>query len=483
MFRTPASTNSSAMRSGATLCSEATVEQLQRQVDAGLRLLEHFEWLINSFVLDFFHESHWSTLPGSWQTFLGDIGQEELAGWLDPRTCRVHSSQPVPLSLLALKQALRQLALDRAPVADLSQVARFLHASDNDNEGSDVNDNKDGNSDRWRFDPELMSGSSKHHQSLKHVFRKHVKPKKQYELCRLGKLASSVARSRGLDKVLDIGAGAGHLARYLGYNHGLAVACVDGDGDLTVSARKFDTELETAVEKMRRRCEEESNEDLILPPAPLHVTAHVSPDMDLDTFHTLLRNSFGMECGADRAEQELRYGLVGLHTCGDLAPVILRMFTQDPASKMIASLGCCYMKLRHHWPMSRHVAARPWRGLTYTSTELSCHALEVYADKLRVRGDEEKLKVHCYRAVLERMLMKRDPKYRHTILKTVAKSHLLSFPEYVRRATVNLVNEGMEPFADEELDNEIVNSQLRQWWKVVVFYTLRLAFAPVIGNI
>ena len=154
-----------------------------------------------------------------------------------------------------------------------------------------------------------------------------------------------------------------------------------------------------------------------------------------------------------------RVGVIGLHTCGDLAPVILRMFTQDPASKMIASLGCCYMKLRHHWPMSRHVAGRPWRGLTYTSTELSCHALEVYADKLRVRGDEEKLKVHCYRAVLERLLMKRDPKYRHTILKTVAKSHLLSFPEYVRRATVNLVNEGMEPFADEELDNEINFSQ------------------------
>ena len=142
MFRTTTSTNSSTMRSGATLCSEATVEQLQRQVDAGLRLLEQFEWLVNSFVLDFFHESHWSTLPGSWQTFLGDIGQEELAGWLDPRTSRVPSSQPVPLSLLALKQALRQLALDRAPVADLSQVASFLHASDSDNESSDVNDNQ-----------------------------------------------------------------------------------------------------------------------------------------------------------------------------------------------------------------------------------------------------------------------------------------------------------------------------------------------------
>ena len=80
------------------------------------------------------------------------------------------------------------------------------------------------------------------------------------------------------------------------------------------------------------------------------------------------------------------------------------------------------------------------------------------------------------------MLIKRDPRLRHTILKSVPKSHLLPFAEYARKATVNLVSDGMEPFTDDELDNDDITRQLQQWWKVVVFYTLRLSFAPVIGN-
>ena len=53
------------------------------------------------------------------------------------------------------------------------------------------------------------------------------------------------------------------------------------------------------------------------------------------------------------------------------------------------------------------------------------------------------------------MLIRRNIKYRHTILKSVPKSHLLPFPEYAKKATVNLVNEGMEAFTDEELDEYI----------------------------
>ena len=105
----------------------------------------------------------------------------------------------------------------------------------------------------------------------------------------------------------------------------------------------------------------------------------------------------------------------------------------------------------------------------------------MYADKLR-QGQQDKLKVHCYRALLEKMLVSRDTQYRHTILKTVSKSHTISFPEYVSRATAGLVSQGMEAFTEEELHSEAVTEQLKQWWKVVTFYTLRLAFAPVIGR-
>ena len=94
-----------------------------------------------------------------------------------------------------------------------------------------------------------------------------------------------------------------------------------------------------------------------------------------------------------------------------------------------------------------------WGGLSYVSEELACHAIETYTERLSQPEENEKLKVHCYRAVLEHLLVTtRSAKYRHTILKTVSKAHNLSFPEYVGRATQKLVAEsGLEPFTEEEL--------------------------------
>ena len=162
------------------LSDKDTVTSLRRQVNGCLELPRQYEWLINSFVLDFFHENHWETLPRCWQEFLADLSPGELADWLDvDGSAQKSSSKPWPLSLLALKQSIKHLSLNRSPVNDLSHVASYLSESTtnrNDND-QDINDNV---TDRWQFEPELMSGSSKHHQSLKHVFRKHVKPKKQY---------------------------------------------------------------------------------------------------------------------------------------------------------------------------------------------------------------------------------------------------------------------------------------------------------------
>lgn len=34
--------------------------------------------------------------------------------------------------------------------------------------------------------------------------------------------------------------------------------------------------------------------------------------------------------------------MVGLHTCGDLAPSTLRMFVSKPELVAVCSVGCCY---------------------------------------------------------------------------------------------------------------------------------------------
>jgi len=492
------------------VCDDAHVDQVRKQLGDCVRLLDHYEWLINSFVLDFFLDSHWSHLPASWQPTLTSIPPAQLAAWLDPQATPAYTS-PWPLSLLALKQAIGACSLPRKPVKDLAQLKSFLtHEKDGSKvitrgcpsietggssviiEGNDSTTKSNQTNDKktalefnasWTFEPELLSAAAGCHSGLRHVFRKHVKPKKQHEMCRLARLIDNVGKSQEFERVLDIGAGVGHLSRYLSYNYGLQVACVDGDGQLTGSAKKFDQELEATVAKIKSRNGSTRIGEEIHPSSmsgPVHVTAVLAPEMDLTKFHALLADKFHLGLGA-----ELRYGLVGLHTCGDLGPTILHLFNQDAGAGAVVSVGCCYMRLKEHYPMSRYLKAFDWGGLSYVSEELACHAIETYTERLAQPGENEKLKVHCYRAVLEHLLVTtRSPKYQHTILKTVSKAHTLSFPDYVNRATQKLVAEaGLQPFTEEELTCPEVEKRLARWWEVVTFYTLRLAMAPVIETV
>ncbi len=56
----------------------------------------------------------------------------------------------------------------------------------------------------------------------------------------------------------------------------------------------------------------------------------------------------------------------------------------------------------------------------------------MYTERLRA-GEEDRLRVHCYRALLEQLLVTKQPGLRHTQLKTVARAHQLDFPSYVRQ--------------------------------------------------
>lgn len=86
------------------------------------------------------------------------------------------------------------------------------------------------------------------------------------------------------------------------------------------------------------------------------------------------------------------YGLIGLHPCGDLGPLLLKHFVNSDSVKFICVVGCCYMKLTNRgYPMSGYVKTLDCH-LSYVSREIACHAIEVYVDRLR-KGQFEDLKV------------------------------------------------------------------------------------------
>lgn len=450
------------------LCTKDNVDCIKAQLRACLRLLEHYEWLINSFVLDFFLDNHWASLPSSWRLALGSISPKDLARWLDSHHQAGYDLRnPLPLSLLALKVTIKSVSLERKPIKDLECVKHFLSwkQSSGINKCQDVNGNDDTN-DRWQFGSEELNPSGQsENKALHHVFKKHVKPKKQHEISRYSRLIKNVTSNLQVDKVLDVGSGVGHLSRYLAYGHDLRVACVDGMDDFTDSAKKFDLQLETAVGKINQR-----NGTTATYTPPVHVTSWLSPDMDLSKFQKTLKTRFCME-----DDERLEYGIVGLHTCGDLAPILLKLFASSKDASMLQSVGCCYMKIEQHFPMSEFVSCQPWHALTYTSKELSCHAIEMYTDRLH-SNEQDKLKVHCYRALIEKLLVARDPGLRHIGLNTVKNAHQISFAQYAQTATKKLA----VPLTEEDLNDPALDASLGRWWEVVVFYSLRLSLAPVI---
>ncbi|XP_068851480.1 methyltransferase-like protein 25B isoform X1 [Aphelocoma coerulescens] len=381
----------------------------QRRAADIIRLLTLYRPLLDAFVIDFFTEDLWAQLPPAWQPALASASPAQLAGLLGG-----HGGPGAawPLSLLAFAAAARALAFPRGcPGGSPHPPCQSSH--------------------------------------LHPLLRRHVKPKKQHEIQRLGKLLQRLSQATSCERVVDVGAGQGHLSRFLAFGLGLSVTAVESDGRLAGLAERFDQELLRELGKMRglghqrppQRCRKPPPHPLT-PRAPRHVAGRLDPAAPWREFllppdppgpGSAARNPLG---GPGGSEDGGRVLLTGLHTCGDLGPALLCHFARSPAVAAVALAGCCYMKLSTApqppgcppgYPLSASVAALPGHQLSYRAREAACHALEEYEGRLR--GGSAHLRAHCYRAVLESLIRAADPGKRHLGLQPGRKAHALGFPQ------------------------------------------------------
>ena len=111
----------------------------------------------------------------------------------------------------------------------------------------------------------------------------------------------------------------------------------------------------------------------------------IKPDSGDKEVTKLLQNCVGV------ADSKQVVVLAGLHTCGDLSATMLRMFSLSSKIVGLVNVGCCYMKLTcasNHsstpigYPVSRAVMSLDGNWLSYEARELSCHAVELYRDRV-----------------------------------------------------------------------------------------------------
>ncbi|KAI4579522.1 hypothetical protein MJT46_000890 [Ovis ammon polii x Ovis aries] len=418
----------------------------RRQLAVNLtRVVTLYRSILDAYIIEFFTDNLWGTLPCSWQEALDGLNPPQLATLLlgMPREGEVARYRSVwPLTLLALKSTAYALAFTRTP--GFQTPSEFL---------------------------ENPSQSSR----LTAPFRKHVRPKKQHEIRRLGELVKKLSDLTGCTQVVDVGSGQGHLSRFMSLGLGLMVKSIEGDQRLVERAQRLDQELLQTLEK-----EEKRNPKLLshLPPwwsrlalatPPHHVVRWVDPTTLCEEL--LLPLETAPQTGA-------RLLLTGLHACGDLSVALLRHFSCCPEVVALASVGCCYMKLSDPggYPLSQWVAGLPGYELPYRLREGACHALEEYAERLQKAGPS--LRTHCYRAALETVIRCAQPELRRPGVQGIPRVHELKIEEYVQRG---LQRVGLDPHLP--LNVAALEAHQAQENRVVAFFSLALLLAPLVETL
>jgi hypothetical protein len=147
--------------------------------------------------------------------------------------------------------------------------------------------------------------------------------KKQHEVEILSSFISMIAKSTNVENLIDLGAGQGYLSSVLAFECGLNILGVDIDPIQTSGA-------ERRANTLRKRSKSKSELGHLQ-----YLNKKITAE---DTFDQLVSASDSIQTPENIAG---KWGLIGLHTCGDLSPMTLRMWRQSSAS-LIVNVGCCY---------------------------------------------------------------------------------------------------------------------------------------------
>ncbi|XP_006821494.1 methyltransferase-like protein 25B [Saccoglossus kowalevskii] len=516
------------------LCNSDTVRSLKEHTKRLLCFVNYYKWLSDAYVVEFFVKDHWNTIPKQWQDVLQDL-EIDVMGSLLMQSPKAETSfcKVWPLSLLAYRSAAHALALSRTP-------------RDTDDEIQHV-----------------LKKTKPCYEPLPHHYRRHVKPKKQYEISRLAKLIYGVSEQVLCKNLVDVGSGQGHLTRLLSFGYGLNITTVEAEGCHISGANKYDRKLKKFIDlktienpsKLKGIKQSEAIESLV----PSHVIYRIDPSIAVDNFLTLIsenKNSMlangtaqqkgtpdlsdindALQCVSSDLDNEKnsaaghsekqndKFVFAGLHTCGDLGPTMLRVFTKCLNAKALVSVGCCYSKMTcktvqpaqppHRgkscthsdcidevktqriggddptisqpvgFPMSCWLESIPNHELNYEPRELACHSVDIYCQRLR--DEDPNIILQSYRAILEIVIQKQAPDLtqhhsgvRH-IKKTmhnIKKGHDMPLESYISDALRKL---GIPPISFAEFKD--LRECLTRWKQHIAFHILRSLTAPVIESL
>ncbi|KAI9253932.1 methyltransferase domain-containing protein [Phascolomyces articulosus] len=398
---------------------------------------EKFQWLHDLHIVDFFTHEQWNMIDQEWRLAL-----EQEENWFDT-VIQLPSFEPVinpswPDTLKEYIHETHRLSLLR-----------------------------------------VRPKNEKHTQFKKHMLFG-MTGKKIHEVERMSDLIQQVAKQHGISSALDLGSGQGYLSRALAFHHDMNVLAVDMSEIQTKGAERFDRRVIRHEEKYKE--DQEGYRGRLT-----HITELITPDNILSV---LTRWGDDQDDSSHDEDDPKKHWLIcGLHTCGDLSTLIMRLFaTENDKVSCLVNVGCCYHYLTEKpgfsfpetgFPMSDTLAKMNFIMGT-TARVLACHSPWQWVHQKQ--ASKKSFEQHFFRALLQKIMVDKGlssaskaPPLAHRINKKNG------FTGYVQAA---LKKFGMSPdsITAEEADQYLEEYKYAEK-QITILWTLRSLLAPVLESI
>ncbi|XP_056603790.1 methyltransferase-like protein 25 [Triplophysa dalaica] len=223
------------------------------------------------------------------------------------------------------------------------------------------------------------------------------------------------------------------------------------------------------LERKTREGLRSGSDDILFSP----LTSYVTAETELKTLITELEDAV----------------LVGLHTCGDLAPSTLRMFRAKQELRAVCSVGCCYHLLSEEFDPDRQECADGVCGFPMSqflkdqacfcgrnARMSACLALERVS-----AGGGLRMESLFFRAVLHVILRDHYDSFKSEKRVGNVYSKSTSFVDYVRRALKKL------DLDDTKLPDDVIQNYHERYShrmnEMVAFNMLKVTLAPCIEGL
>ena len=312
---------------------------------------------------------------------------------------------------------------------------------------------------------------------------------------------SSLSSAHQVQSLVDIGSGKGYLSQVLTAWYKIPVLAMDCQEINTKGADRREKNLAERWEGLMVRAEErkEGKNPSKWKQRKKNTFKQDTKKEDTGTDSLLVSVTQFVESGSDcglLVEKHLgtsgdKFGIVGLHTCGDLAAASIRTFLSSPGAKILCNIGCCYRPLTEQFSYNNSDPTNQQNaGFPLSSYLQSCNyslgrlARTLAAQPLSRLASSPRLpdKSLLWRAVLQAIAAKVAPhlSWQQMMVGNIAaKSD--SFVEYAKKCFDKFkVDIGM---SDQELSELYQEQENKFAKKLNAFYQFRALFAPLVESI